>query len=366
METIINYLDNMFINLPQTPEVLRAKDDLSEMMEDKYNELITEGKMENEAIGIVISEFGNIQELIDELGIAETAKENKWTMENENKERFAESDFVKTEDANSDFVKNKKKNGAENTSGFRQVSDLEADEYLFAIKQSAGKIASGVFLCICSPILLIILGGIQECIFPITDAVVAGAGISVLLCMVACAVVLFILADMKTDTYEYLKTDCFTLNTEYEQSIRYMRECRKKSYTFKMIAGVVLCIVSVIPIIFTSVIVLETSENEFPIFVCVAFLLFIVGLGVFLVITAEMEEESYKVILQEKEFSIRKKNGKKITDIIAAIYWPGMAIVYLVWSFISGNWAITWIIWPLAGILFDMLSKIIESSEPQK
>ena len=38
-------------------------------MEDKYNELKSEGKSENEAIGIVISEFGNIDELINELDI---------------------------------------------------------------------------------------------------------------------------------------------------------------------------------------------------------------------------------------------------------------------------------------------------------
>ena len=38
-------------------------------MEDKYNELISEGKSDNEAIGIVISEFGNLDELADSLGI---------------------------------------------------------------------------------------------------------------------------------------------------------------------------------------------------------------------------------------------------------------------------------------------------------
>lgn len=39
------------------------------MMEDKYNELISDGKSDNEAIGIVISEFGNLDELADSLGI---------------------------------------------------------------------------------------------------------------------------------------------------------------------------------------------------------------------------------------------------------------------------------------------------------
>ena len=69
MEAIREYLNNLFISLPETPEVLRAKAELLEMMEDKYEELIQEGKTEKEAIGTVISEFGNLEELAEELGI---------------------------------------------------------------------------------------------------------------------------------------------------------------------------------------------------------------------------------------------------------------------------------------------------------
>ena len=36
METIKNYLEAMFRNLPQTEKVLRAKSELFQMMEDKY------------------------------------------------------------------------------------------------------------------------------------------------------------------------------------------------------------------------------------------------------------------------------------------------------------------------------------------
>ena len=47
MDTIKSYLETMFANLPATAEVLKAKDELWGMMEDKYNELISEGKSEN-------------------------------------------------------------------------------------------------------------------------------------------------------------------------------------------------------------------------------------------------------------------------------------------------------------------------------
>ena len=67
MEAIRNYLETMFLNLPNTPEVYKAKNELWQMMEDKYTELKNEGKSENEAVGTVIAEFGNLDELANSL-----------------------------------------------------------------------------------------------------------------------------------------------------------------------------------------------------------------------------------------------------------------------------------------------------------
>ena len=69
MDTIRNYIENLFAGLPNRQDVLKAKEELLAMMEDKYSELKAEGKSENEAVGVVISEFGNIDELCKELGL---------------------------------------------------------------------------------------------------------------------------------------------------------------------------------------------------------------------------------------------------------------------------------------------------------
>ena len=45
------------------------KEEILSNMEEKYRELKKQGHSENEAIGTVISEFGNIDELVRELGI---------------------------------------------------------------------------------------------------------------------------------------------------------------------------------------------------------------------------------------------------------------------------------------------------------
>jgi len=77
MNTIRNYLENLFLGLPHTEDVNRAKNELLAMMEDKYNELKEIGKTENEAIGIVISEFGNLDELSETLGIKQIIENKK-------------------------------------------------------------------------------------------------------------------------------------------------------------------------------------------------------------------------------------------------------------------------------------------------
>lgn len=57
MEAIRNYLDAMFIKLPDTEETRAAKEALGKKMEGRYQELMSQGKSESEAIGMVIAEY---------------------------------------------------------------------------------------------------------------------------------------------------------------------------------------------------------------------------------------------------------------------------------------------------------------------
>ena len=70
MNVIIAYLEAMFSAYPQTPRLLEAKAELQGMMEDAYTSLIGEGRSEDEAVGQVIRDFGNLDEVAPVLGIA--------------------------------------------------------------------------------------------------------------------------------------------------------------------------------------------------------------------------------------------------------------------------------------------------------
>ena len=90
METIKNYLESMFRGLPLTEKVMKAKSELLQMMEDKYTELIRSGKTENEAVGDVIQNFGNLEDLADELGIKDILHATKYSEVQRRKISFEE------------------------------------------------------------------------------------------------------------------------------------------------------------------------------------------------------------------------------------------------------------------------------------
>ena len=69
MNAIHAYLETMFSPYPQTPRMLEAKTELQAMMEDAYQGFVAKGASHNEAVGRVITDFGNLDELAPVLGI---------------------------------------------------------------------------------------------------------------------------------------------------------------------------------------------------------------------------------------------------------------------------------------------------------
>lgn len=73
MNAIHNYINALFSSLPKTPTVLRLQAEMMENMDEKYQDLLREGKSENEAVGLVLASIGSAEDLKAELGIADEA-----------------------------------------------------------------------------------------------------------------------------------------------------------------------------------------------------------------------------------------------------------------------------------------------------
>ena len=120
--------------------------------------------------------------------------------------------------------------------------------------------------------------------------------------------------------------------------------------------GVVLCILAVIPTIIAGAI----EASGYYCGLSVGLLLFILAIGVNLLVRVGMVKSSYDTLLQEGEYTKEEKLFKKKTDTFSGVYWCLTTAIYLAWSFWTMSWDITWIVWPVAGVLFAALLGVVK------
>lgn len=318
MNTIKSYLDNMFLRLPQTDDVTRAKMELLAMMEDKYNELKNNGKTENEAIGIVISEFGNLDELGDSLGIRQLI---------------------------------------ENKTDVSMVTYEEAKNYIEDSRATAPKTAFGVLLCIISPIIMLLLIGLGELnIIKVKEDLLIAVGLVVLISLVATAVSYFIRFSSKLEKYDYLKINPFELDYETEKMVKSVQNEDEPPYKSAIAVSVVGYILSALPVVITPLV----SEVEGFGVLSVTVTLLIVALSTYNIIIKSAANDACNVLLQQGDYSVKNKTNKNFQT-VTTVYWCIIVAVFLGYSFITNNWGMSWIIWPVAGVLFGAIKAITDS-----
>lgn len=246
--------------------------------------------------------------------------------------------IVKTEDS---FV--------EEVSSERTISLEEANVYMNLVESSAKKMAAAVAACILSPVLLILLAGLSEYgILSITEDMAGGIGVTILLLIVAGAVAVFITLGMKLDKYEFLEFEEVSLQYGGYGAVEKRREDFEPIYKKCIVIGVSLCIISVVPIM----VAMALSLPEVAYIYCVDFLLLLIAFGVFLMVWVGMIYGSYEKLLEEGEYTRERKLENRQNKNLSKVYWCTVTAVYLGVSFLTQRWDRSWIVWPVAGVLF--------------
>lgn len=246
----------------------------------------------------------------------------------------------------------------EPTNPLRQVSMEEANAYLTLVQQNARPMAVAVGACILSPIPLLMLSALAD-MNRIDPQVAALTGVVLLLVAVALAVTVFIRWGMKKQAYAYLEDE--PIETAYGVSgmVRERQRAHHTLFVRRIAVGVALCVLSPVPLLCTSMV----TEIAIFLLAAVCVLLVMVAAAVVLFVSAGMVEGSYQRLLEEGDYTrIRKGHSKSPWP---AFYWCTAAAAYLAWSFLTDGWQRTWVIWPVAGVLFGGLAALLKAKERQ-
>lgn len=238
----------------------------------------------------------------------------------------------------------------------RKVSEEEAKVYVAVVKEAYPKIAAGVMCCIFAPIMLIVLGGISELGYVgMNENTAGGLGLACLFIFAAAGVALFILNGLKTSKYEWLEREWIELDSETEMYLVKEKESFEPKFRRNIAVGVVLCIVGLVPFVLAS----AFFENELFWIYGLAMMFLLAGLGVFLIVRVSGVYGAYQKLLQEGDYTKENKVNNKSTESFSQIYWCLIVAIYLGWSFITGAWGRTWIIWPVAAVTYTAIKVVL-------
>ncbi len=230
------------------------------------------------------------------------------------------------------------------------------DKYLTARKSFARLLATAVFLFITSALLFVLTetfensGNLQSLAF------------IWLFVSVATGVGLILFGGYKLSPYKYIENGKFELGFNVENMVREKKDNFGARRVRNLIAGIAMYIISPLPlIIFTSDSLFNISVNfESPVLVAPLFLL--VGFATAILILSETKLESYKKLLHESDRCSAEDSGSKRSNSIIEAYWLVVTAAYLLWSFLGDSWSISWVIWPVAGVLSGALSLFLNKN----
>ena len=324
MNVIHAYLDTMFSKYPATPKMLEAKSELREMMEDAYQAAIASGKSENEAVGQVITDFGNLDELAPVLGIT------------------AEVGQPATERAHQQVAHPVPRQHPPIT-----LDEAQGFTETFRANQSLLSIAVALFVI--SPatlVSLVLLGDNPR--FPIPETLAIFIGLSALFAFVLVGVSLIVVRHRRLAVYDRILEGTFTPDPAVTVWTEQLKREHRQGPSALLVVAIALWILAALPLVGSAL-----MSDYFPVWgdelvgIGLPITLVMVALGLLIWLPTEWRSSAAEYLEGAESERVEKTFPVSI-QVVMRLLWPVTLIVYLAWSFLGQAWGISWIVWVIA------------------
>ncbi|MEC8327745.1 MAG: helix-turn-helix transcriptional regulator [Pseudomonadota bacterium] len=233
-----------------------------------------------------------------------------------------------------------------------QISLEQAIDYVNTKKAQAILTAKGVAFFVCSAVpLFFLLALANNNSIGLNKNTAVVFGIISIFILIAAGVRLVIQTNQYERAIAPIEKGKFELMYGVHSAFSEKIDAFAPKYNGKVSLAVTLFITSSIPLLLVIMLIGRTDLT----LLMLAALLFIVTLGLWVIIPASSEYEAYKHVLNEgdknRELTQSERNALKL----APFYWPLVVAIFLAWSLWTMNWGVTWIIWPVAAVLFAAL-----------
>ena len=237
-----------------------------------------------------------------------------------------------------------------------RVSLQEANDYLATKAAHAKRLALAAALFILSPVPVILLdGAAQAHMIPLTEAVAGGIGAVLLLLLVALGCVVSVTASSWMRRFAYLKSGDFELEYGVEGVIRERWSTSEHRRVLFLSGSVALIILSVTPLVIAGTLGASDAVNTFLAGLMLTLIAAAVGM---IIATAAVPAGCAALLSEDVSGGHNSRADRSKVKKFYGIYWPIVVAVYLAWSFLTRDWGISWVVWPVAALIGAGISSI--------
>ena len=222
-----------------------------------------------------------------------------------------------------------------------KLVDLDLlNQYYGAYEKIARLISLATILVIISPIAYMTLDNINESL-----------GVIIFLALIALAVGLFINSGFGASKFEFIEKEPYNFSYGVEGVIKKNLDQYQPILKRNIILAIAIFILS--PAVYVIAINAGVTNN-IPVYL----FLILTAIGASLMGYSMIKYSSYRDILKYRDPKIQKKEGK--IGKISGVLWITAIGVFFIYSFWTGNWQASWIIFVIASFLQVIIAMVLD------